>query len=85
MNRRLWVGATLLGFGIGILLSTLFPWLRLFWPLIALLVAAMLWRRAGTPVLRIALSALALSWAFSALNFNSKRFSVPEVGGGQRK
>lgn len=81
MNRRLWIGATLLGFGLGILLSALFPWLRLFWPLIALLVAAMLWRRAGTPVLRITLSALALSWAFSALNFSSERLSVPEVGG----
>lgn len=81
MNRRILIGAALLGLGGGTLLSLLFPLLIPFWPLVALLVLAMLWRRAGTAPLKVALGAVALSWAFSTINFTSERFSVPEVGG----
>ena len=81
MNHTTLFGASLLGLGLGLLLATLFSWLALFWPLIALLVAAMLWRQAGTIPLRVALGIVALVWALSSVNFDNERFRVPEVGG----
>lgn len=81
MNQITLIGAGLMGLGSGLLTALLFPWLTWAWPLVALLVAAMLWRRAGTGALRLSLALVSFTWALSALNFGPARLNVPEVGG----